>query len=861
MLLALRTMLSQVNLRHALDHRLRTALTVAGIAAGVTLAVSISLINATLASGVRSAGRELAGAAEIEVAGADRTGLDEDAVALVDNVDGVEHTVPVLRGFSRVRGQEKSARLMIVGVTPEFASLFPEGLGELGEVELEGGFGTGRGLILSEESRHLVDAQIGDTVEIETPEGFSNIEVTGVISSGVLTGFNGGEVGTMLLPAAQRTFAREGRVDSIFVVARADASLDETEERIDRALGGGAIVGPPGARSGGFSEALDGINALTASAGTVALFVAAFIVYNTMSMSLAERRREISMMLALGATRGHVFTTFLGEALVLGAIASGLGVLLGIGSASLFVGPALDSLRVFDINASGSLVVPAGALVVGGLSGLAVALIGALIPARRVHRLAPIESLRPQAAYEWGREGSKRRNMVRNAVGLLLLAGATFVLAINPADVEDLGWLTNLGLALGLTGATLLLPTLVPAGIDVIRPLIRRAFGAPGHVAMHALRNNPGRTTVTAGALVFTLGIAVGLASALASFESQWNRSSLKWFGAPIYVDAGSYNTVSSDQPMPAGTARIFEQVEGVEAALPERYRVVNIDGRQTVMYVIPLKQGLESEASLSPPGREYRAELAESLLNGGIVISRYMAERNGLAVGDRVTIPTPSGERSFMVGDVVPDLNTLDSLYLDGETFVELWKDGSVDRFGVTLEPRASQDEVMSELRHVIETRALEARVLTRRESVGVVFDSIESLFSVARGIQAAALFVAALAIANTMLIAIFERRWELGLQRAIGMGRAQMTRSLLVEAGAIGVVGGLGATLLGLGLGVMMVKGMGSAYAFDVPFRPSWVLVALALTVGTAIAAVAGLYPSRTAVRVPIIESLRYE
>jgi putative ABC transport system permease protein len=215
----------------------------------------------------------------------------------------------------------------------------------------------------------------------------------------------------------------------------------------------------------------------------------------------------------------------------------------------------------------------------------------------------------------------------------------------------------------------------------------------------------------------------------------------------------------------------------------------------------------------------------------------------------------------SFTVGDVVPDLNTLDSLYLDGETFVKLWKDGSVDRFGVTLEPGASQTEVIIGLRRVIEDQALEADVLTRRESIGVVFDSIESLFSVARGIQAAALFVAALAIANTMLIAIFERRWELGLQRAIGMGRGQMTRSLLVEAGVIGVVGGLGATLLGLGLGVMMVKGMGSAYAVDVPFQPSWTLVALALTVGTAIAVVAGLYPSRTAVRVPIIESLRYE
>jgi hypothetical protein len=105
MLLALRTVLWQVNLRHALEHRLRTALTVAGIAAGVTLAVSITLINATLVSGVRSAGRELAGAAEIEIAGADRTGLDEDAVAVVDNVDGVSALFPCCEASPECAGR------------------------------------------------------------------------------------------------------------------------------------------------------------------------------------------------------------------------------------------------------------------------------------------------------------------------------------------------------------------------------------------------------------------------------------------------------------------------------------------------------------------------------------------------------------------------------------------------------------------------------------------------------------------------------------------------------------------------------------------------------------------------------------
>ncbi|MGH2729955.1 MAG: ABC transporter permease, partial [Actinomycetota bacterium] len=215
----------------------------------------------------------------------------------------------------------------------------------------------------------------------------------------------------------------------------------------------------------------------------------------------------------------------------------------------------------------------------------------------------------------------------------------------------------------------------------------------------------------------------------------------------------------------------------------------------------------------------------------------------------------------SFAVGDVFYDLNPLDSFYMGAETFLEYWHDASVDRFEITVDEGIDPASVVPDLERMLRAENIPGEVRTREEFVGDVFKAIEANFSVARGVQLAALIVAALAIANTMFISILERRWEHGLQRAVGMDQRRLTRILLTEAGIIGLVGGTGAALLGLAMGVVMVKDMEFTFAFAIPFEPSWNLVALAMVVGTVIAGLAGSYPSREAARVPIIEALRYE
>ncbi|MDQ3645617.1 MAG: ABC transporter permease [Actinomycetota bacterium] len=859
---ALSTLVTQVNLRHARRRRLRTLLTVGGIAAGVMLAVSISLINATLLSSIRESARQLAGAAEIEVSASDSTGMQQDVATKIASVEGVEKAVPMLRNYTTVRAGERDARILVTGVTPEIASLFPTGLGKAGEVEMEGGFGLGAGVVLSETTAASLDLKIGDRAEIETPSGFTPIEITGTATGGPLAVFNGGEVGSMLLPAAQELFRRTGFIDSVYVVVDEQAGVAETESAVREVVGQNPIVGPPGTRGTGFADALNGINAITAVAGTVALFVAGFVVFNTMSMSLAERRREIAMTLVFGATRKQIFLSFVAEALVLGAVAAAVGVAAGIALAWGLVDWALEGLRVFNVTANVPLQISPASLLVGGLSGIAVALAGALLPARRVLSVAPVQALRRHASFEWtSARVSKRARVARTALGIALMVASAFVLTVQVSDPERIQLFTNTGLLLGLVGTTLLLPALVPIAIEALKPPIERVFRAPGALAIDALRKNPGRTTVTAGALIFTLGIAIGVSSALTSYEKQWNRSAGMWFGAPLYVQPESFDMLGADQPLPADVTGVLENVPGVRAALPERYRVVNIDGRQTTLYVIPYDEAVRTDAKYTHHGDVFREMLGKHFARGHVVISRYMAKQRDLGPGDAVEIPTPSGTHAFTVGGLVDDLNPLDAMYIEGEDFVELWGVDAVDRFEIIPHEGANLADVTAALERTIAERELTAQVIRRDDLIGGLFDEIQRTFSVANAIQIDALIIAALAIANTMFIAIYERRWELGLQQTLGMSRRQMAGSLLLEAGVIGIVGGAGATLLGLAIGFLMLQGMVTMYAFTIPFEPSWSLAAVAFTVGVVLAALAGLYPTRMAVKVPIIESLRYE
>ncbi|MDP9068766.1 MAG: ABC transporter permease [Actinomycetota bacterium] len=859
---AVAVLLRRINLRHLSRKKLRTALTVAGIAAGVALMFSISVINATLLSSFRSSIRDLAGAAELEVAATDTAGLPETFVERVSGIPGVEGAVPVVRTTTEIRGPRGAERALVLGITPDFTSLFPQDAGPLAKVKVSGGFGAeGEGLLVARSLAAKIGLAPGSRPTVETPSGVERVEVSGEISGGAVAFLNAGDLGLMLLPAAQETFDRQGRVDSIYVVVSPGADLAAVDAAIEAELAGAGLVGPPGERGQGLERVFSSLATLLSMGGTVALFVALFVVYNTMSMSLAERRREISMTIALGAHRRHVFGAFLAEAVVLGTTASVLGVVGGRWLASFLVERAADDFLILSLRAAGPVVVQGSALAAAALGGVAVSLAGAYIPARRVLAVAPIESLRPVASYEWDPHSTRFGSRVTLGAGVVGIIFSVLMLVAFLQHPEQ-KWIVTLGLLFGLTGVTFLLPHIVPFAIAVLRPLLVISFGTIGRLASDALAKNPRRSTFTVAALVLTLGLVVGVAGALGSYERQIENTATALIGAPIYVTSKSFTGLTSDQPLRADLRDDLASAAGVRYVYPIRFALLDLGAEQGLVYALPVEQALREGATteLSSITQDPEAFLS-GLADGGITISRLAAERLGVGAGDTLALPTPSGEQSFEVAAVFDDLLSFNSFYLDLATYQRLWKDDKADEFGVLLEPGASVAQVKRDLQGVVADAGAPASVFEKDELVGRILEVVGGTFQLAKGVQLAALVVAAVTIANTMFTAVLERRWEMGLERAIGMGSSQLGGTVLLEAGSIGLIGGVGGVLLGTITAFFMTQAMEAEFSWVIAFQVPVVLILVALIGSVALAAAAGVVPSRIAVRTPIIESLRYE
>jgi putative ABC transport system permease protein len=856
-----RSLLRRVNLRHLRERKMRTALTVAGIASGVALVFSVSIINATLSSSFSTSLKALAGVADIEVSAADYSGLPDAAVDTIKNVDGVDRAVPALRTVTQIAGPRGTARSLLLGITPEFPSLFEGGVGPP-EVQLKGDFGDGSGIVLSQHVADEIGVRTGDSVRLTTPTGTATIAVTGSVTGDGVPAIQGGRMGIMTLDAARAVLARTGRLDFVWVTVKHGASVAGVEREIETSLGGAAIVGRPGERARGFRRAIGAVGAMTSLAGTAALFVSLFVVYNAMSISLLERRRELAMALALGGSKRQLFGAALGEAAVLGATSSAVGMGFGYVMARLLYDGFADQARILGVAPGGAVVVRPSHLAVAFFGGLVVAIAGAFVPARRILRVAPIESLRPEAALEWTTPPTRRRARLSLAAGLVTFgigAGGGVLAARFP----DAIWPFTTAILFLLAGASMLLPHVVPAVVRLLRPSLVRGLGTVGRLASDALDKNSSRTTLTVGTLVLTASLVVAINSSFGSYGMKIRESAHLWYGAPLYVTSDSFTGFVSDQPLPASLAQRIEAVEGVRGAYPMRYVSLDVDGEQVVMYALgaarAAREGKSTTLSAAD-GIDQRTFIALHG-RGEIAVARFTARQRGLKVGSMFALPTPAGTRAFRVGAISNDLNGFESLSMEYETYASLWNADTADQFYVLTDPGVPDAVVESRIREMLRRDGVPAHVRTREGAIDDLVSTVLGLLSLAQLIGLAALIVAAITIANTMFTAVLERKWEFGLQRAVGMGRRQLGRSVLLEAGVIGALGGAGAVLLGGGLGFLMIQGMRAGFAWIIPFRPPVGLLVLVVLGGAALAAVAGSYPRRLAVRTPIIEALRYE
>jgi putative ABC transport system permease protein len=641
------------------------------------------------------------------------------------------------------------------------------------------------------------------------------------------------------LAAAARLFGTD-RVTAVDVLLGEGTEAVAVTAELERRL----VVEPytittPLEMAGAFEAATAEIRVAIALAAAVALFGGAFLIFNTLSMTVAERARDVGLLRAAGMTRRQVTLMVLVSAvhLALAGVAAGLvvGVLLALGAGALLGGQGA--------LARGELAVPPEALVLGAVLGFLVTAAAAVEPALRAGGIPPVAALR-----------------LRLDPTAILRARLRWLLLVFAA-VGIVGLLLWPGVAQGRSG--LLRPLAVFGlllGVALVAPFVAGPLGrlagrlaAPfvpveERLTRGSLARDRSRTALTVGALAVALAVLVALAGVAGSTRE----AATAWLVdvVPGELLLTSIRPVAADEPV----ADELAAQPGVALVSPLGRFAVAIDGtRADGAAVVGADMLADGRLTLVEGDRE--AAFAALDAGGSTIVPRSFAERRGIGVGAVLPILAGGGEMPLTVVAVAE--RTIPGEV--GEAILVGWDDATerlgalgADAFAVRFEPGA-EETARPAVEATARGYALEPASLEQAAgTIGASVDRRAALFAALAGV---ALVVAALGIVNTLVMNVLERVRELAILRATGLTRRQAWRLVVLEAAILGFVGALLGAVAGLGAGVALV---GLAGGPGVPFEPPWAVAAAALGGGIGLAVLAALYPARLAARAEIVPSL---
>ena len=837
----------RLDVRHLVAHRARLALSVVGIAVGVALSVSVGTLSSSVQASLRSIAQAAATKANIEIRPNGNAGLSPDVLGRVRDVSGVRHAGATVESYVQLRAGTQHVRTLLIGIDDGILAMTPRSVDPktLRNADVTG-------LWLPSGVAAQLGVHRGETIAVTTPRGWKTTVVGAVLDSrtGGRTRVVVGTVGVV-----QQLLGRGSSYDAIYV----DASGVAAElARVQHAAGPSARAGPVGFRNMQVQQLLAGATAGLDVGSIVALFVGAFLVYNTMSMAAVERAREAAVLRAVGAKRRQIFALFCAEAGLLGVLGSTGGIAGGVAlSARLLTqqGTALE--RIYPVQIT-TLDVSPLVLVAAGVAGIVASVAAALLPARRIARADPAPALGPAGVLEDPTRGPRR---ALTAVGAVCaVAGPTLAITTLPSGAGA-SPLTLAGFALTMLGVALLIPTVVPliVGFALRRPA--RSSRPAVRLASGEVLRAPGRTAFTVGAVLLSLTIVVGIAVGQASFTRAFNASFRTIIAADLYVRSPTWRVFGSDVPLDDRLTTEIEKIPGVEGSWPFRLMPATLNGRSIIILAYDAAK-YATYARLSARDRRVPLEQAMALRAPGTVIaSPSLRTQMGYGVGSSFRLPTPTGVRTLRVGGTLNDPSAVNpEIIFDTKEFKRLWGTGGADSFGVRVADRRRVPQINREILRRLGPR-FGVHVDTAAQYRRRLSSLVGSVTQLVSSVQLVAVIVAALGLANTLLISTLERRRDLGVLRAVGMLRRQLRRMIAAEALIVGGVGVAGAwavgTLMGYGVYRILQAQLGVPLAFALP--PRAYLGAAVL--GLAASLVASLYPAERAARIDVVEALQYE
>jgi putative ABC transport system permease protein len=656
--------------------------------------------------------------------------------------------------------------------------------------------------------------------------------------------------------SAQVVFNRGRNFDRIDLMNAPSVPVDDLQQRLHTRLPAGIEAVRPQMRGQELENAVTAMRLGMLITSFIALLVGVYIIFNSFTIAVNQRWKEIGILRAVGVERGNINAMFLVEALLMGVIGSIAGIVGGFYAATV-VNKIMGSIAASVYGVVSTAVAPhlhPGLVFTSLALGIAASLAGVWFPARAASHLDPIlalhniESRQKEAALGWG----------RMTLGAALVVLSSLLIQFSPSGVGMTFEFTYA--ALMLLGLTIVLPALVHWAARILRPAMDWSGGSEGALAVDAMIQSPRRSSATVGALMVGLMFVFSTGAYIQSYKHMIDRWTNQMLNADLFVATSALLRSTS--------YHFSEDLGRSIAALPEVKRVENVRFTlipfqgDTAAVIAMEMDGFLARAADAVQGGDART-VRELLPSGrGVLISKNFSTRWRVGVGGHVHLDTPAGPLDLPILGIVEDYRSdKGSIFMDRALYKQYWKDDAVDFVDISLKPGADPITVKHEIERLT-AGSEHALVYTNAEFRSWIGSLVDQFFVLNYMQLVVAVFVAVVGIANTLIISVSERRREFGILRAIGGLRSQVRKMVLLEAVAISIVG----VIVGAFAAIFNIQFMAHTEStvlagYAVPFYFPWSLVLETLPAVIVVSLLAAWMPARRAMEMQVIEAIGYE
>lgn len=833
-------------------HKLRTFLTTLAIVLGVMI---IFGLNAMIPALERVVARQMmAAVSEVELSVRSTSGnpFEDQTLEVVQAASGVGSATgilsqPLIIPDSLVRpavaDYQPVKSIVVVGVDPATVA-------QVLAFSIQAGrflqSADGQAVLISESLAEKLDLRPDDVWTLPAATGTVDLTVVGVYAPAMPV--IGSEEIYVPLEQAQQMFNLPGQINTIEAVLDANADNAAVSAAVQSRLGSTySLIAPDGDSE--FSSAVAVGQSAFLLFGILALAMGGFVIFNTFRTVVAERRRDIGLLRAVGASRRTIVLAILFETLLQGILGTILGLVAGYLFAVAMMAVVTPLAQEFLYMEMGAPIVTPENLAISLVLGVGVTVLAGLIPALSASKITPLEALRLETTQQ-----AARKVRTRAIVGFVLIGLAVIALITGSFN------LAALGAVLFLVGIILSAPVLVQPLAETFGRLLGIFFAREGQLAQRNLARQPERAAVTALAMLIGLAIVVALAGVLSSTFGGFLGYLKRSLGADYLVMPTSLVLGGGNMGAAPDLARKLAEVEGVAGVTTLRLGSGQVDGTAMQMIgidplVYPEIAGLEF--SRGDEAAAYTALNQER----AIIVNGIFAATSGADVGDMLTIITPTGEKQYRIVGVGLD-------YLNAKLTTGYISQANLEQdFNITMDVLIMANAVTGVDKSAVANRLSGLLVdfpsFTLLEAE-TFYQAQVNIFQAALGMMyvmmAAMALPALIAMMNTLAINVIERTREIGVLRAVGSTRKQIRRMILAESLLLALFGtGLG-ILAGVWLSYVLVGAL-NVSGFVLPYNFPWGGVLSGLAVGLIFGVLAATLPARQAARLDIIRALRFE